>query len=499
MSTTSGAIQALSHQQRETLDRFAEEIIARSNSTEPCDRKLVEDAIRALYTAVGCEPPAIAWCGSPAELVLMPLALECLFVPERRPVLESLLAPELLDSILVKLCRQYSPAFDAYETLVRPHDTRALCQIELAQKLNHLLRKTTLRHLQRRYRSKIASEADRAVSERLQGPLLRSILPRTQTIRAALAQQLNSQLNSRRRLWPATLWNLPAAEDSQAYLALLDTESDPRRSGNVPFAMNVLLADKRWRERAWAESARSMPDPELEAMSFKLFWLYQNVHCGWSSLPWLSQHQYARMCIDDRLYLECDSKVLDAWWAIAANAWAFSCHEFVCFVTDRPLALHLDELNRLHHGSKAALEFEDRSKVHAWHGVCVPPRVIEAPEQITVNVIDAERNAEVRRVMLERFGVERYLRECGAERVHDDDFGTLYRKSYPVVPPRGWPGRAQQEEPLVFVKVVNSTPELDGSFRAYFLRVPPHVSTAREAVAWTFGMEVSQYAPVVET
>ncbi len=49
------------------------------------------------------------------------------------------------------------------------------------------------------------------------------------------------------------------------------------------------------------------------------------------------------------------------------------------------------------------------------------------------------------------------------------------------------------------VKVVNSTPEPDGSRREYFLRVPPTVRTAREAVAWTFGLAADAYRPVNES
>jgi hypothetical protein len=37
--------------------------------------------------------------------------------------------------------------------------------------------------------------------------------------------------------------------------------------------------------------------------------------------------------------------------------------------------------------------------------------------------------------------------------------------------------------------VVNSTPEQDGTYRRYLLRVPPTTRTAREAVAWTFGFD----------
>jgi len=49
------------------------------------------------------------------------------------------------------------------------------------------------------------------------------------------------------------------------------------------------------------------------------------------------------------------------------------------------------------------------------------------------------------------------------------------------------------------VEVRNSTPEPDGSRRTYFLRVPPTMRTAREAVAWTFGLGAVDYRPAVET
>ena len=113
--------------------------------------------------------------------------------------------------------------------------------------------------------------------------------------------------------------------------------------------------------------------------------------------------------------------------------------------------------------------------------------VVRSPHLITVKHIETETNAEMRRVMMERFGEARYLQESGAIEVHRDDFGTLYRKDIPG------------DEPLVMVKVVNSTPEPDGHFKDYFLRVPPNMERARQAVAWTFNKEEMEYAPEVET
>ena len=51
-----------------------------------------------------------------------------------------------------------------------------------------------------------------------------------------------------------------------------------------------------------------------------------------------------------------------------------------------------------------------------WQGVRVEERVILNPETITVEEIFAEQNAERRRVLLDRFGVSRFMTETEAQR-----------------------------------------------------------------------------------
>lgn len=58
-----------------------------------------------------------------------------------------------------------------------------------------------------------------------------------------------------------------------------------------------------------------------------------------------------------------------------------------------------------------------------------------------------------------------------------------------------WRIDLDDDEPVVMVEVVNSTPEPDGTRRTYWLRVPPRTLTAREGVAWTFGLSAEEYAP----
>ena len=76
----------------------------------------------------------------------------------------------------------------------------------------------------------------------------------------------------------------------------------------------------------------------------------------------------------------------------------------------------------------------------------------------------------------------------GATLLHQDDWGQLYR------------AEIAGDEPLVMVKVVNSTPEPDGHFKDYWLRVPPTMQTAHRAVAWTCGFDRAEdYVPVRQT
>ena len=70
---------------------------------------------------------------------------------------------------------------------------------------------------------------------------------------------------------------------------------------------------------------------------------------------------------------------------------------------------------------------------------------------------------------------------------HDEKFGTLWRREL------------SDDEPIVMLEVVNATRERDGSSKHYWLRVPPTMTTAREAAAWTFDRAPEDYAPSIET
>jgi len=176
-----------------------------------------------------------------------------------------------------------------------------------------------------------------------------------------------------------------------------------------------------------------------------------------------------------------------AWEACATSGGFRVMHEKFCLVSDFPEVLTKDDQHRPHNDSGPSHKWRDGWSLWYIHGIKVTQQIVEAPETLTIEQIENEQNAEVRRVMIERFGMERFLKESHAEKIHEDDYGILYRK------------KIVDDEPLVMVKVVNSTPEPDGTYKDYFLRVPPNIQRAREAVAWTFDIPESDYVLSAQT
>jgi hypothetical protein len=212
---------------------------------------------------------------------------------------------------------------------------------------------------------------------------------------------------------------------------------------------------------------------------------------GPNAPAWLAFYRY----FHDVVGLTEQTEKLSGLWELAQSAgWALP-HRDICWVSERHHVLSRDDDGLLHSLTGPACAYPDGWAIYAIHGVRVPQDVIERPQEIDVARIHNESNAEVRRIMIERYrhgeeinGAAAFLRDAGAERLdHEERYGTLWRHNIPG------------DEPIVMIEVVNATPEPDGSFKRYWLRVPPSAKTAREAVAWSFNMPAGEYAPEKET
>jgi hypothetical protein len=138
----------------------------------------------------------------------------------------------------------------------------------------------------------------------------------------------------------------------------------------------------------------------------------------------------------------------------------------------------------LHNETGKCIEYPDGWGFWAWHGVRVTEQFILAPEALTREDFLNESNAEVRRIIQERMG-QRFVPELGGVVLESSPRGTLYEVRLPEDDPEGV---------ARYVQVQDASTE-----RQYFLRVPPTIQTAAEAVAWSFGLSVEAYGPAHET
>lgn len=151
-------------------------------------------------------------------------------------------------------------------------------------------------------------------------------------------------------------------------------------------------------------------------------------------------------------------------------------HEKFTIVSDRPMYIHQDDQHRPHCDTGPFCEWRDGWKLWYVHGVRVNEQIVMQPDTLTVEQIRDERNVEVRRVMMDRFGKDRFIEDGGAELVAQDDYGKLWRS----------PSAPDEEDGSAWQALEVTCPSTG---RVYFLRVPPSVRRAEEAWRWTLDVD----------
>jgi hypothetical protein len=173
-------------------------------------------------------------------------------------------------------------------------------------------------------------------------------------------------------------------------------------------------------------------------------------------------------------------------WKIAKSAGWIVPHEHVCWISERPRLLRTDARARLHCADGPALQYPDGWSAYVWKGSQVPAWAIEHPERITRSDLANTFEPLLRNCLIEIMTPESFIASGVPSRASQDETGVLWRKL--------WGFRGVTVGSWTAVEVVNGTPEADGSRKRYVLRVPSRMRSAREAVAWTYGLTAQQYA-----
>ncbi|MGH6816542.1 MAG: DUF6745 domain-containing protein [Hyphomicrobiaceae bacterium] len=178
-------------------------------------------------------------------------------------------------------------------------------------------------------------------------------------------------------------------------------------------------------------------------------------------------------------------KLTDIWLSMVD---AFEAGLFLYWVTPKevicvPAPMLSISDDRLHNEVGPAVEWPSGERYWFWKGTNVPQRLIEEPHSIAFEAITHEPNKELRRCMIERFGYECYLQAAGAEKVHEDETGVLWRCRA-----KRTHNQTQNIEDWIddisVVEAFDGPLQPDGTRKRFFLPVPWTCRTAKEAVEW---------------
>jgi hypothetical protein len=122
-----------------------------------------------------------------------------------------------------------------------------------------------------------------------------------------------------------------------------------------------------------------------------------------------------------------------------------------------------------------------------WRGVPISGQAAFHPETLSAAAVLKENNAEIRRVLLERMGYERFVAEAQATTLDEDADPGGARRLLQVP--------LADDEPLVCLAVLDPS-----TGRQYLIRVPPAMQTCHQAAAWIAGFDnPDDYDPIAET
>ncbi|MDA7980665.1 MAG: hypothetical protein MPJ50_18055 [Pirellulales bacterium] len=122
-----------------------------------------------------------------------------------------------------------------------------------------------------------------------------------------------------------------------------------------------------------------------------------------------------------------------------------------------------------------------------WRSVLIDETIAFAPHRLRATAVVKEKNAEKRRVMIERMGFDRFFKDAGAKQIHSDSDPGGQRELLRVP--------LQNDEDIVCLSV-----NCPSTGRHYLLRVPPKMRTCHQAAAWMAGFDDPKlYKPLKET
>ncbi|WP_293352497.1 MULTISPECIES: DUF6745 domain-containing protein [unclassified Microcoleus] len=161
----------------------------------------------------------------------------------------------------------------------------------------------------------------------------------------------------------------------------------------------------------------------------------------------------------------------------------------VCFICDRPTIISFDNQQRLHALASPAVLFKDGFKVYAVNGVRVPELYGKLhPSQWRADWLLSEKNAEVKRVLIQGIGYDRICQDLQATELDSWQEYTLLKIDIMEIFEGAW-GYEEEKHMHLLKMTCPSTRYI------HALRVPSDITSAREAISWiNWGIDPEEFS-----
>ena len=153
-------------------------------------------------------------------------------------------------------------------------------------------------------------------------------------------------------------------------------------------------------------------------------------------------------------------------------------HEKFCIISDRPEILKIDEQNRPHSFDGPFCRWRDGSALYSIHGIRVPMWICETKkEDFTKEMIVNETNADNRRCIIQKIGIEKAIELLGADVI--DSYESPIGGKYELLQ-IDYDGRGKR----CYLKMKSK------SIDAYHIEgIKPGITTVKEAIAYRNGLD----------
>lgn len=433
--------ETLSPEQWAAVARERERWLAIGTCTEPADRETTEEVIADFYQRIGKKRPVFVWNDGPLS---SSLAVTILSEALNGGQLRNQIGGQLLDQLWDQLRNQIGGQLRVQISVQYGGQLWDQLWDQLGEQLWKQLRNQLRNQLWTQLRNQLLDHLWRQLWDQLRGQLGNQ-----------LGNQLRNQLSDQ-------LWNQLRAQLSEQLGDQLKLQLWNQLRAQLWNQIRVQLRKEQ---------------PKEEMLS--------HLDNGWflaEPAYWIG-HYAACRDIEAAKYSPQQDELLRQWEKLAAaSGWWFP-YEGICFCSERHERIHFDAEKRLHCEDGPAILCRDGFSVHAWHGTRVPAEWIEETDDVDPKLALTWENIEQRRCLAEIIGWSKVLNQLSPTVVDEDtpEVGRLLRVDLPDAP----------GEQFLQVQC--------GTGRTFVLPVPPEMTSARQANAWTYGLKPEAWGPEVRT